>query len=1023
MSIVRDTIYIGTDIGSVSIKVGLITHQDHSSVLKQIQLAHTDLFEPIYTMKIYDGTPIAILVSKYYRIKGEPLRAALHLLQPIIQQLPDIFKIALAATGNGGKIISQTFEVPYENEFQAIARGVSILYPKVHTVLEIGGDSSKYILLDKNPNSGVSGILDYEVNGDCAAGTGSFIDQQASRLLYNIEEVGDIVIQAGKAANIAGRCSVFAKSDMIHAQQKGYQPPEILKGLCQAVVRNFKGTIIKGKDILPPVAFIGGLAANKGIVAALKDVLKFNDDSLLVPDFYAWMEAIGAAFIVSDLATTTPVLVFRQKLSKVTHTHQKFETLPPLQKDDIILLRNQINSEKQLPSDPDEKIDVYLGIDIGSVTTKLALIDEAGDLIKGIYTKTLARPIEVVKAGLKEIKKEFGEKVNIKGVGTTGSGRELIGELVGADIIKDEITAHKTGAMHISKIYTQQQVDTIFDIGGQDSKYISIEDGIVVDFTMNEACAAGTGSFLEEQAEKLGINIKNEFADLAFQSRTPIRLGERCTVFMEKEITPFLQRGADKKDIVAGLAYSIVTNYLNRVVRGRKIGNHIYFQGGTAYNNAVAAAFATVLKKKIIVPPHNGILGAIGVALLARDFTKRSQQSTTFWGFDLDKIKYQLKSFTCKGCTNFCDIQEFTVNGKKTYWGDKCSERYRKEIKLTHEPVIPDLIKLREQLLLESHKERNVSSPSIGIPRSMYFYDQIPFWSTYFQEIGFRVVLSDETNRQIVHAGVESRVAEPCFPITVAHGHIANLIDKKVDFLFIPNVIDAETRDIHTNSYFCPWGQTLCFVIKFTPKFMSYKDKILAPNIRYRFGKDRVKKDFHEVARILDVPLQKSNQAIDSAYEVWNEFQRKLKQLGRQAINTVNDVLDKAIILIGRPYNIYDPIINLNIPNKLRTHYGINTIPLDFLPIDDIDIRDINENMYWNYGQKIIKTARWSSQFENFHLIYITNFKCGPDSYIKHYVREAAKKPYLTIQFDEHGNDAGIITRCEAYLDSKGFMK
>jgi len=1015
-----DSLYIGIDVGSVSIKISLVSHKNNLSIIQQIRKSNPSLFESEHNTFLFDKTPITILVSKYQRIKGEPLRAALDLLFHFITNLPPQKKINLSSTGSGGKLVAQSLGIPYENEFQAIARAIGNLHPEVRTVLEMGGDSSKYIALNRDSKSQTTGILDYEVNGECAAGTGSFIDQQASRLLYKVEDVGDIVMKAGKPASIAGRCSVFAKSDMIHAQQKGFKPPEILKGLCQAVVRNFKGVLIKGKEIVPPVAFIGGVAVNKGIVSALKEIFQLDNDSLIVPKFYAWMEAIGAAFLSNEGNNSITVENFQQSFNKTAQTLQKFETMPQLKKDDLVLLRDQISSFTFLSNN--KKIPVYLGIDIGSVTTKLAIIDEQGNVIKGIYTKTQARPIEVTGKGLKEIERELGERIEIKGVGTTGSGRELIGELVGADTIKDEITAHKTGAMFISKTHTKQTVDTIFDIGGQDSKFILIEDGVVIDFTMNEACAAGTGSFLEEQAEKLGINIKEEFAELAFQSQYPIRLGERCTVFMEKEITPFFQRGAAKKDIVAGLAYSIVTNYLNRVVRGRKIGEVIYFQGGTAYNDAVAAAFTTVLKKKIIVPPFNGIIGAIGAALLARDKIHSINSATSFRGFDLEKINYKLKSFTCKGCTNFCDIQEFTVEGKKTYWGDKCSERYRKEIKLEREPAIPDLIELRETLLLKNYQPPKNDSPTIGIPKSLYYYDQFPLWNTYFNEIGFNIILSDDTNRKIINDGIESRVAEPCFPVTVAHGHVLNLIRKKVDFLFVPNIVDAESEDTQTNSYYCPWGQTLCFVLRTTPKFMPYNDSILFPNIRYRLGKEEVKKQFYSMAKQLGVSRKKNNRAIDIAYDAWYEFQKELRLAGKDAVQKILDKNEKAIVLLGRPYNLYDKIVNLNIPNKLRQHYGINVIPLDFLDVDSIDITDINDNMYWNYGQKIIKTARWSSQFENIHLIYITNFKCGPDSYIKHYIRDAAQKPYLTIQFDEHGNDAGIITRCEAYLDSKGFL-
>jgi predicted CoA-substrate-specific enzyme activase len=1019
LSFNTDCLYIGLDVGSVSIKLSLVGHKKNIDILKNIQQQCADLIENEPIFHKWQNTPLVIINSKYRRIMGEPVRATLDLLRPIIKNIAQQHNISLSVTGAGGKLIAQKLNISYQNEFRAIARGVSTLHPEIQTILEMGGDSSKYIILDNNADG--SGILDYEVNGDCAAGTGSFIDQQASRLLYQVEDIGDIVLRAGKPASIAGRCSVFAKSDMIHAQQKGFQPPEILKGLCQAVVRNFKGTIIKGKTIVPPIAFIGGVAANKGIVQALREILSLDEDSLIVPRQFNWMEAIGAALLSFEQSDCKPTATFIQIFDNFSSNTKQFDRMEPLKTEKLHLLHD-LAKPNQI-SILTKKIPVFLGIDIGSVTTKLAVIDEGGDLIKGIYTKTQARPIEVVKNGLLEIKNELGDQIEIKGVGTTGSGRELIGELINADTIKDEITAHKTGAMHISRTHTNKAVDTIFDIGGQDSKFISLEDGVVIDFTMNEACAAGTGSFLEEQAEKLGINIKEEFASLAFQSENPIRLGERCTVFMEKEIIPYLQQDAEKKDIVAGLAYSIVINYLNRVVRGRKLGNVIYFQGGTAYNDAVAAAFVTVLNKEIIVPPFNGIIGAIGAALLAQEKIKRTREKTTFRGFHLETVNYKLRSFTCKACTNFCDIQEFNVEGKKTYWGDKCAERYRKEIKLEREPVILDLIKLRESLLHENFEPKKNNKITIGIPRSLYFYDQFPFWYTYFNELGFNVMLSDETNRQIIVKGVESRVAEPCFPVSVAQGHFQDLIEKGADFIFVPNVVDAETQFTETNSFYCPWGQTLCFVLKSTPKFIPFKDKILSPNIRYRQGKEVVKNQFHPLAKQLGISHKKSDQAIEGAYLAWKNFQVRLKQAGEEAVATLLKKNEKAIILLGRPYNMYDKIVNLNIPDKLRRYYGINVIPMDFLNIDSIDILDINDNMYWNYGRKIIQAARWSSQYPNFHLIYITNFKCGPDSYIKHYVREAAQKPYLTIQFDEHGNDAGIITRCEAYLDSKGFLR
>ncbi len=265
---------------------------------------------------------------------------------------------------------------------------------------------------------------------------------------------------------------------------------------------------------------------------------------------------------------------------------------------------------------------------------------------------------------------------------------------------------------------------------------------------MNEACAAGTGSFLEEQAEKLGVSIKGEFARLALASRSPARLGERCTVFMERDVTALMLKGAEVGDLCAGLAYSMALNYLNRVVRGRKIGNVIYFQGGTAYNDAVAAAFSQILGKRIIVPPHNGVIGAIGMALIARDRMQASRQPSKFRGYDLDQVDYQTREFVCQACSNFCDMKEFVIEGQKSYWGDKCSDKFRKRARTDRKPVIEDLVEFREKLLEEALQPPRGRGKQVGVPRTMYFYDRFPFWCTYFQELGFEIVVSPRTDRQ-----------------------------------------------------------------------------------------------------------------------------------------------------------------------------------------------------------------------------------------------------------------------------------
>jgi predicted CoA-substrate-specific enzyme activase len=1045
---------LGLDVGTVSAKWALVGPRAAVDALA------AKAESPVSAVHPYPGDPArAIAVSSYRRIQGRPLEAAVKLLSELFEHVPLEELGGAIVTGSAAKLVGTALGLPVENEFKAAAIGVGTLYPDVTNIFEMGGENSKYIHLSNE--NGTIGIVDYQTNGDCAAGTGSFMDQQATRLRFQIEDVGDIVLAAGRTPKIAGRCSVFAKSDMIHAQQKGYEPEEVLKGLCESVARNFKSNIARGKSVRGRTAFIGGVALNKGVANSLKRIFELDDESFFVPPEGVHLAAIGAAITAAGgngggAASARPANarsfeapVFRERLeSFAPQTASEFPAWRRLTRDRVLFLRDRVDTYsfegRTLP------VDAYLGIDIGSVSTNLTLIDDEGAVIKEIYLRTQARPIEIVHQGLQEIEREVGNKVRVRGVGTTGSGRELIGELIGADTIVDEITAHKTGAAFIGSAMIGKRVDTIFEIGGQDSKFISIADGIVVDFTMNEACAAGTGSFLEEQAEKLDVKIVNEFAERAFSSERPLRLGERCTVYMEQDVSAYMKKGAAKNDIIAGLAYSVVQNYLNRVVRGRKIGSVIFFQGGTAYNDAVAAAFSEVLGQEIIVPPYNGVIGAIGASLLVREKMLALGLESSFRGYDLTAIDYKLREFTCQGCTNYCDIQEFNVEGSKTYWGDKCSDRYRKRAKVPRTSVLPNLMTLYNELLERDYiplvekrlgravdtsapggraKPRNgpgpegASKPRIGVARSMYFYDRYPFWGTYLRALGAEVVLSPRTNKKIAHQGIDAAVAEPCFPIQVAHGHVLALLEQGIDGILTPNAIDAETDAPEVKSYMCPWGQTLPFVLKQAPLLEGKEDLMMSPLVHFREGETFVEKELWEYGRRFGASRARHRLAVRAGYAAQGIFRKELEAAGREALDALEKSGEAGIILVGRPYNIIDKEANLDVPGKLRDYYGMNVIPIFFLPLDGIGIRDINDNMFWNFGRKILQTARLAAQKENLHLIYITNFKCGPDSYVKHYTAGAAVRPYLTLQFDGHSNDAGVMTRCEAYLDSKGVLR
>jgi predicted CoA-substrate-specific enzyme activase len=1017
------SINIGLDIGAVSFKLAAIGSPADELLFRNL----SEKSQTFYGATFPAASPFAgrpLILSRYRRIQGSPIQSTFDLLQELYEDLPEENVEGIRVTGSGSQLIAKILGIYFENEFRAIAKGVRTFNPEVRTIFEIGGESSKYLRLDPEAVGKHLGIVDYQTSGECAAGTGSFIDQQATRLLYSVEEVGAAACGASCAARIAGRCSVFAKTDMIHAQQKGYNTQQILRGLCDAVARNFKSSIVRGRAVITPVAFIGGVALNAGISNALREAFKLGESDLVVPGHYAWLGAVGAAMLEAE--------EWRKRSFKRIHqlrqheaAKKSFACTEALSMKNVLLLRDRVEPAaiSNLKFQISNRVEAYLGIDIGSVSTNLVVIDAACNLLKEIYLPTQGRPIEVVDRGLKEIEAELGIWLDIRGVGTTGSGRELIGELVGADTVNDEITAHKTGAMHVCQQMGMEPVDTIFEIGGQDSKFIRVEKGVVVDFTMNEACAAGTGSFLEEQAEKLGISIKEEFARLALASANPARLGERCTVFMERDVTALLLKGAEVGDLAAGLAYSVALNYLNRVVRGRKIGNVIFFQGGTAYNDAVAAAFSQILGKRIVVPPHNGVIGAIGMALIARDRMKDAGRPSRFRGYDLYRVRFTARDFVCRACSNYCDMKEFNIEGERTYWGDQCSDKFRKRARSDRKPILEDLLDYREKLLEEVLAPAKGSRPSVGIPRTMFYYDRFPFWCAYFQELEFDVVLSATTDRKISTRGEELAVAQPCFPVQVAHGHVLDLLDKGVDYLLLPNTVNAEAPPSVVDSHLCPWNQTLPFVVRAAPQVESARTKLLIPTVHFRFGRKHVEKELAGFARSLGFSRKQSDRAVTAGYAAQGAFTEAVLEAGAQALAQLKASGEPALLLVGRPYNLYDRSINCDILRKLRALYGVNVLPMDFLPLDSEDITEVNPNMYWNSGRLILAAAKVARRHRNLHMVYISNFKCGPDSYIKSFLDDAAGKPSLVLQFDGHSNDAGFITRCEAYLDSKGFLR
>ncbi|MHC4276522.1 MAG: acyl-CoA dehydratase activase [Planctomycetota bacterium] len=979
--------YIGLDIGSVSLKVVLVNDKKE------------------------------ILEEHYVRTHGQPLETTLEVLKSVYDRTPREEIKGMASTGSGGKLLSEIFGIYFVNEVVAQSKATATYHPEVRSIIEIGGQDSKLMLLEHDEAIGQIKVTDFAMNTMCAAGTGSFLDQQASRVGVAIEdEFAELALKCETPPRIAGRCSVFAKSDMIHLQQEATPVHDILAGLCYAMARNFKSAIAKGKEMAKPIAFQGGVAANKGMIKAFEDVLDLEPGELIIPKHHASLGAVGAVLMLMEKGEEHGFNGLGALEAYLNDRTSDIDLLEALQGDNYEIMT------ECTPLNGQENVEAYVGIDVGSISTNVVVIDKDRNVLARRYLMTAGRPLEAVTKGLFEVGEEVGDKVDVQGVCTTGSGRYLTGDYIGADVTKNEITAHARAAANAC-----HDVDTIFEIGGQDSKYVRMENGAVVDFAMNKVCAAGTGSFLEEQSERLNLSIKEEFGDKALDSCGGCSMGERCTVFMESDVVHHQQKGAAKDDLVAGLSYSIVLNYLNRVVESRKVGNRILFQGGVAYNRGVKAAFEEVTGKKVIVPEHHDCMGAIGSAIIAME--ERDWEKSKFKGFDLRDRRCNIGSFVCRDCSNVCTVKKVEITGEEPlYYGDRCG-KFEDTGKPKKGKGIPRLFREREKALMNSYPKDKPDKPNgmkVGIPRANMFFELYPMWKGFFTELGFEVVPSSPTNPELIKEGVENIAAETCFPIKVAHGHVMDMLDSDVDYMFIPSVVNFpndSTKLVH--SYMCPYVQGLPYMIRSVPKFADNdkKFKVLEPAFHMEWGEEHLKDIFRGIARDIGQGGGRVETAIKVALESQQNFYDTLKKRGKEVLDNLKED-DIVLIIVGRSYNSCDEVVSVRIPEKLR-ELGVLAIPMDMMQLNIEEIGEEYPHMYWRSGQRIIASAKLIGRDKRLFPLYITNFGCGPDAFIiKYFEKELSHKPQLTLEIDEHSADAGIITRCEAYLDSlKNFKK
>ena len=956
-------LFVGLDIGSVHVRCAVVDEE---------------------------GTLLALDAERIYR---DPASAVALLLDRLETRL-DLSRVnGAGAVGSGRQLYRgqkgwQVYSSPY-----AAITGVLRDHPDARTIIGIGGQSALVIgLVD-----GLEKPWRVARSPLCAAGTGRFLEQQASRLGIPIHEFGARAMEWTEAPpRIAARCSVFAKSDLIHLQQKGWPVAAMLAGLSDSVARM---VIAQWRDTFqPPIYFIGGVAANQGVARALSSAIGHN---VIIPDDFAYREAIGAALLARGAPEAPGTL-------RPPTSHAADLYLNPAR-----LQASPSANGWQPPTLGPQVIDAYLGVDVGSTSTKAAVIDSGGQLLAKTYLMTAGQPLEAIKQVMANLAPMVEGKVRIRGVGATGSGRYLVGRFIGADLIKNEITAQTAAALHLDP-----QVDTVFELGGQDSKFIYLENGTPLDYQMNKACAAGTGSFIDELAEQLGVSTRDgEFARLAFSAESQLDLGEKCAAFMSQAVTSAQHASVPLETIVSSLSVSLAKNYRSKVVGTRRIGNHIFLTGAVFYNEAVVAAFRSEFSgRTMVVPEHKEVTGAIGVALLAKQAMPDGVESR-FKGFTrVASASYNLTNFTCRHCENSCAISVMTTDdGERLYYGSRC-DRYD-AASGQREGKASTPFTERESLLFAGYDPTQGHGPLVGVPRALMTYDLAPMLTAFLNSLGSRVLYSAPTSKHVIEESLERAYTDSCFPIKLLHGHVAQLLEQGAEYVLIPNAIRMGRREGDEDQrYSCPLVQAGPYIVG---SVFGLGKKLLDPVIDLSRSDELTLNSLAEMAKRLGFSREQGLAAARTALAEQRAYEAKLSEAGQRLLREIEAKPDTiGVVLLARAYNAQDAGANLGIAQELQ-NLGAVPVPLDYLPLHEIDVRDVSDRPYWNYERKLLAAAKFISKHPQLYGLFLSNFGCGPNSIIQNVVEDImGGKPLGQIEIDEHAAEAGYITRLEALVDT-----
>jgi len=968
-----------------------------------------------------------LLFSKYTRHNTRIHQTIILLLEEAKNKLGNVF-FNLRITGSAGIGVSEKSGIPFIQEVVAAAQVVKLIYPEIKTLIDIGGEDSKMIFFydHKAP--------DIRMNGSCAGGTGAFIDQMASLLNVPVTDFNELAANYTKIYTIASRCGVFAKTDVQNLISRKINKNDIAASVFHAVAVQAMNTLARGFDIVPKVMFVGGpFSFMPELIQTFIRDLKLNPADVVHPEHAELLPAIGAALSEKEsmhISIDELITKIRTSENKV-FVNNRLEPLFNSDEEFVIWEKERIGfSVPHIAIENLKSFDCYLGIDSGSTTTKICLINEQKELIFSFYANSKGSPVETAQKGLLQMREEFsknGKVPIIKHTAVVGYGEDLIKAAFNIDEGIVETIAHFNAARYFNK-----DVSFIMDIGGQDMKAIFVENGLVNRIELNESCSAGCGSFIETFGSSLGYKV-GDFAKAACNSNAPSNLGTRCTVFMNSKVKQSLRENATVGDIAAGLSVSVIKNALYKVLKLKDItelGDNIVVQGGAFRNPSILRALEMHTGKKVICSDMPEQMGAYGAAIYACEMSKKNGSATKFRGLEnIESIdNYSTKNLQCKGCENNCQITKFTFwNENDFFSGNKCEKIFFN--KGVEENKGFNLFDYKYNLLF--NRETKTNNPPIltlGIPRVLNMFENFPFWNTLFNECGINVELSDASTVQLFEKGLGTVMSDSiCFPAKMVHGHIFNLATKKIDRIFYPMVIYEQNQFESTdNSFNCPLVSSYADVIKssINPE-KNFKIPFDQPTFNLSNEK-LLQKACYQYLKQFGVKKPLVKMALQKAIKIYKLFKFDIQIKGQEIIAKAKTDNRLLVVLSGRPYHI-DQLINQKTPNAL-CDLGVDVITEDAVPIENnSEMSDLHVITQWEYTNRIYNAAKWvANQGHKVQFIQVNSFGCGPDAIVideNAEILKAKGKVLTVIRVDEITSTGSVRLRLRSMVESAKMME